>query len=97
MKQIMDSLEWLDLRPDEPPIFQSRREARHAEVARELLAAGRAYLAFEPWRTSVEALRYGADLTLPAGRGDLTAGVRGGASTLGARVSYALPLGDDEE
>ena len=45
--QIMDSLEWLGLQPDEPPVFQSRREARHAEVARELLAAGRAYLAFD--------------------------------------------------
>ena len=47
VKQIMDSLDWLGLRPDEPPVFQSRREARHAEVARELLAAGRAYLAFD--------------------------------------------------
>ncbi|MBD0272026.1 MAG: glutamate--tRNA ligase, partial [Acetobacteraceae bacterium] len=47
VQQILDSLEWLGLRPDEPPIFQSRREARHAEVARELLSAGRAYLAFD--------------------------------------------------
>jgi glutamyl-tRNA synthetase len=47
VRQIVDSLEWLGLRPDEPPVFQSRREARHAEVARELLAAGRAYLAFD--------------------------------------------------
>ena len=45
--QILDSLAWLGLSPDEPPVFQSRREARHAEVARELLAAGRAYLAFD--------------------------------------------------
>ena len=47
VKQILDSLEWLGLSPDETPVFQSRREARHAEVARELLAAGRAYLAFD--------------------------------------------------
>lgn len=47
VNQILDSLAWLGLSPDEPPVFQSRREARHAEVARELLAAGRAYLAFE--------------------------------------------------
>ena len=47
VKQILDSLEWLSLQPDEAPVFQSRREARHAEVARELLAAGRAYLAFD--------------------------------------------------
>lgn len=45
--QILDSLAWLGLSPDEPPVFQSAREARHAEVARELLAKGRAYLAFE--------------------------------------------------
>lgn len=45
--QILDSLAWLGLSPDEPPVFQSTREARHAEVARELLAQGRAYLAFE--------------------------------------------------
>ena len=45
--QILDSLAWLGLSPDEPPVFQSRREARHAEVARELLAQGKAYLAFE--------------------------------------------------
>ncbi|MBX9701313.1 MAG: glutamate--tRNA ligase [Acetobacteraceae bacterium] len=45
--QILDSLAWLGLSPDEPPVFQSQREARHAEVARALLAMGRAYLAFE--------------------------------------------------
>ena len=47
VRQILDSLEWLGLSPDEPPVFQSAREARHAEVARQLLAQGRAYLAFE--------------------------------------------------
>jgi glutamyl-tRNA synthetase len=47
VEQILDSLAWLGLSPDEPPVFQSGREARHAEVARELLARGRAYLAFE--------------------------------------------------
>ncbi len=40
---ILDSLAWLDLSPDKPPVFQSTRAARHAEVARELLAAGHAY------------------------------------------------------
>ncbi|MBY0337819.1 MAG: glutamate--tRNA ligase [Acetobacteraceae bacterium] len=47
VQQILDSLAWLGLSPDEPPVFQSRREARHAEVARELLAAGKAYRAYE--------------------------------------------------
>lgn len=45
--QILESLEWLGLSPDEPPVMQSSREARHAEVAHELLAAGKAYRAYE--------------------------------------------------
>ena len=45
--QILESLAWLGLSPDEPPVFQSTREARHAEVAHELLAAGKAYRAYE--------------------------------------------------
>ena len=40
---ILQGLRWLDLKPDEPPVFQSTRAVRHAEVARQLLAAGRAY------------------------------------------------------
>ncbi|HUB12489.1 MAG TPA: glutamate--tRNA ligase [Acetobacteraceae bacterium] len=40
---IIDSLDWLGLDRDEPTVFQSTRIARHAEVARELLAIGRAY------------------------------------------------------
>ena len=47
VKQILDSLEWLGLSPDEPPVFQSTREARHAEIAHALLAMGKAYLAFD--------------------------------------------------
>jgi glutamyl-tRNA synthetase len=47
VEQIIESLRWLELSPDEPPVFQSAREARHAEVARELLAKGAAYLAFD--------------------------------------------------
>ncbi|MDB5374841.1 MAG: uncharacterized protein JWP04_3483 [Belnapia sp.] len=43
VQQILHSLEWLGLSPDEPPVFQSSRAARHAEVAHEMLAAGRAY------------------------------------------------------
>ncbi len=46
IRAILEGLEWLGLMPDEPPLFQSTREARHAEVARALLAAGRAYLCF---------------------------------------------------
>jgi glutamyl-tRNA synthetase len=44
--QILDSLAWMGITPDEEPVLQSTREARHAEVARALLAAGRAYLCY---------------------------------------------------
>jgi glutamyl-tRNA synthetase len=40
---IIDSLDWLDLARDGQTVFQSARVARHAAVARELLAAGHAY------------------------------------------------------
>ena len=43
---VLDALEWLGLSPDQPPVFQSTRQARHAEVARQMLAAGHAYLCF---------------------------------------------------
>jgi len=47
VEQILESLDWLGLSPDEKPVFQSAREPRHAEVARELLAKGAAYLAYD--------------------------------------------------
>jgi glutamyl-tRNA synthetase len=43
---IIESLDWMGLERDAPPVFQSTRVARHAEVARELLATGHAYLCF---------------------------------------------------
>jgi len=43
---ILDSLTWLGVTPDQPPIYQSVRQARHAEVARAMLAAGHAYLCY---------------------------------------------------
>jgi len=46
-RTILDSLEWLGLQPDAPPVYQSAREARHAEVAHELLASGLAYRAYD--------------------------------------------------
>jgi len=42
-RTILDGLAWLGLTPDEEPVFQSTRAARHGEVARELLERGRAY------------------------------------------------------
>ncbi len=41
--KIIEGLEWLGLDFDEPPVFQSDRAERHAEVARTLLDAGHAY------------------------------------------------------
>ena len=46
-RAILDSMDWLGLEPDEAPIFQSTRAARHAEVAAELLARGLAYRAYD--------------------------------------------------
>ena len=43
---ILDALDWLGLSPDQPPVFQSTRQARHAEVAQQMLASGHAYLCF---------------------------------------------------
>ena len=40
---ILDGLAWLGLSPDQPPVFQSTRQARHAEVAHEMMARGNAY------------------------------------------------------
>jgi glutamyl-tRNA synthetase len=40
---ILEGLAWLGLTPDEPPLFQSTRAARHAEVAQTMLATGHAY------------------------------------------------------
>src|SRR5262245_15959726 len=34
---LLDGLSWLGLSGDEPPVYQSRRAARHAEVANELV------------------------------------------------------------
>ena len=40
---ILDGLAWLGLSPDQPPVFQSTRQARHAEIAHEMIARGNAY------------------------------------------------------
>lgn len=40
---IIKGMEWLGLKADEPPIFQFARAGRHAEVAKELVAKGKAY------------------------------------------------------
>lgn len=40
---LFDGLAWMDIESDEKPVFQSTRQARHAEVAHELLEKGLAY------------------------------------------------------
>jgi glutamyl-tRNA synthetase len=40
---ILDGLEWLGLTPDAPPVYQTKNEARHVEVALQLLEQGKAY------------------------------------------------------
>lgn len=40
---IFAGLDWMGITPDEEPVFQSSREARHREVALELLEKGLAY------------------------------------------------------
>jgi glutamyl-tRNA synthetase len=40
---ILNELQWLGLEADEEPLFQSTRLDRHADVARRLLAEGKAY------------------------------------------------------
>src|SRR5271154_4161650 len=61
---ILQGLAWLDLAPDEPPLFQSTRAARHAEVALQLLAAGRAYRCY----SSADELRQMRELATAEGR-----------------------------
>ncbi|MBX9898909.1 MAG: glutamate--tRNA ligase [Qipengyuania sp.] len=41
--KIVDGLDWLGLDYDAPPLFQSDRASRHAEVAQKLLVRGHAY------------------------------------------------------
>jgi glutamyl-tRNA synthetase len=61
---IFESLDWLGLTRDEPPVFQSTRAARHAEVALQLLAAGKAYYCY----CTPEELRQMREQALKEGR-----------------------------
>ncbi|MGH7119941.1 MAG: glutamate--tRNA ligase [Acetobacteraceae bacterium] len=46
VRAILEGLQWLGISSDESPLFQSARQVRHAEVAREMLARGQAYLCY---------------------------------------------------
>jgi len=43
LQTVLDALAWLDLNPDEPPLYQSARTAAHLAAAEELLRRGCAY------------------------------------------------------
>jgi glutamyl-tRNA synthetase len=61
---ILEGLDWLGLKLDEPAIFQSSRAARHAEVAHEMLARGMAYHCY----CTAEELRQMRELAVAEGR-----------------------------
>jgi glutamyl-tRNA synthetase len=63
-KVILEGLEWLGVTPDQPPVFQSTRMARHAEVARQMLASGHAYNCY----CTAEELRQMREEAVAAGR-----------------------------
>ena len=68
---IVDGLAWLGLAPDGPPVFQSERQARHAEIAYALLARGLAYRAYD----TPEALRTMREQAVAEGRTPRYAGL----------------------
>jgi glutamyl-tRNA synthetase len=63
-KVILEGLDWLGLTRDEQTVFQSARAARHAEVAHELLAQGKAYYCF----CTAEELRQMREQAIAEGR-----------------------------
>ena len=56
---ILDAMAWLGLNYDEGPIYQTHRLARYQEVAEQLVAAGKAYYAYET-KEDLEAMREAA-------------------------------------
>src|SRR5690606_8679934 len=46
VQAILDGMEWLDLDPDEGPIYQTDRFDRYAEVVQQLLAEDNAYFCY---------------------------------------------------
>ncbi len=59
VQAILDAMAWLGLEYDEGPIFQTERLARYQEVADQLLAAGKAYYAYET-KDELDAMREAA-------------------------------------
>jgi glutamyl-tRNA synthetase len=59
VQAIVDGMAWLGLRADEGPFFQTARMDRYRAVAEQLLAAGKAYYAYES-KDEIEAMRTAA-------------------------------------
>jgi len=59
VQAIVDGMGWLGLKPDEGPFFQTQRMDRYRAVAQQLLAAGKAYWAYES-KEEIEAMRAAA-------------------------------------
>jgi glutamyl-tRNA synthetase len=56
---ILEAMDWLGLDYDEGPIYQTQRVGRYREVAEQLIAAGKAYYAYET-KEELEAMREAA-------------------------------------
>jgi glutamyl-tRNA synthetase len=59
VKAILDAMDWLDLRHDDGPYYQTQRLERYKQVADDLLKAGKAYYAYES-KDEIEAMREAA-------------------------------------
>lgn len=59
VQAILDGMHWLGLDADEGPFYQTDRLERYREVAEQLLAAGKAYYAYET-REEIDAMREAA-------------------------------------
>jgi len=59
VKAILDAMDWLDLRHDDGPYYQTQRLKRYKQVADDLLKAGKAYYAYES-KDEIEAMREAA-------------------------------------
>ncbi|EIM02042.1 glutamate--tRNA ligase [Rhodanobacter thiooxydans] len=59
VQAILDAMHWLDLDADEGPFYQTQRLTRYKQVADELVAAGKAYYAYES-KDEIEAMREAA-------------------------------------
>jgi glutamyl-tRNA synthetase len=59
VQAILDAMQWLGLEADHAPVYQTHRLERYRQVADELVAAGKAYYAYES-KEEIEAMREAA-------------------------------------